>query len=34
MWTRALSAFQQTVEKDTKGGQHAKPRRSTRSKSA
>jgi DNA-binding transcriptional ArsR family regulator len=33
MWTKALSAFQQTAEKDTTGGHHGKPGRRTRSKS-
>ena len=32
MWTRALGAFQQAAEKETKGGQHGKPSRRTRSK--
>jgi DNA-binding transcriptional ArsR family regulator len=33
MWTRALGAFQETVEKTTPGGRHAKAGRRTRSKS-
>ena len=33
MWTRALSAFQETVEKPTGGGRNGKPGRRTRSKS-
>ncbi|MGA8739892.1 MAG: metalloregulator ArsR/SmtB family transcription factor [Terracidiphilus sp.] len=33
MWTRALGAFQETIEKPTGGGSHGKPGRSTRSKS-
>ena len=33
MWTRALSAFQETVEKPTGGGHNGKPGRRTRSKS-
>jgi DNA-binding transcriptional ArsR family regulator len=33
MWTRALSAFQETVEKPTGGSRHGKAGRRTRSKS-
>ena len=33
MWTKALGAFQETVEKPTRGGRHAKAGRRTRSKS-
>ena len=33
MWTRALSAFQKTVEEPTGGGRHGKSGRRTRSKS-
>ena len=33
MWTRALSAFQETVEKSDGGSRHAKTSRRTRSKS-
>ena len=34
MWTRALGAFQETVEKNPRGDNHAKAGRRTRSKSA
>ncbi len=33
MWNRALSAFQETAEKDTGGGRHGKAGRRTRTKS-
>ena len=33
MWTRALGAFQETVEKPARGDRHAKAGRRTRSKS-
>jgi DNA-binding transcriptional ArsR family regulator len=32
MWTRALGAFQQAAEQETKGGHHGKPGRRTRPK--
>lgn len=33
MWTKALGAFQETVEKPTRGGRHGKAGRRTRTKS-